>query len=286
MSTPEDPDEYRSRSRERWERAAEGWGLRRAMMEQATRPVSAWLVDAIAPQPGQAVLELAAGPGDTGLLVAELLRPGGRLVATDGAEPMVELIRARARELGLADIVEARRMEAEWIDLSAASVDAVLCRWGFMLFADPDSALRETRRVLKPGGRVALAAWDGPERNKWSSAIGAELVARGLAEPPEPGAPGQFAWSDRDAIAERLRDAGFFDVVVDTIPFVFAYDDADAWWDAQIDLSMTLRDTLLGLDPAARDELMEACQARMAEHVQPDGRLIVPASTHVALAEA
>ena len=51
-------------------------------------------------------------------------------------------------------------MEAEWIDLPTASVDGVLCRFGYMLLADPEAALRETRRVLKPGGRVALAVWD------------------------------------------------------------------------------------------------------------------------------
>ena len=89
-------------------------------------------------------------------MAAELLRPGGKLISTDGAEAMVAVARERAGELGLMDMVDARPMEAEWIDLDTASVDAVLCRWGYMLLADPETALRETRRVLRPDGRTIM----------------------------------------------------------------------------------------------------------------------------------
>jgi len=286
MAGMDDAEEFRATARDRWERGAEGWGAQRELLQRATLPVSAWLVDALAAQPGQTVLELACGPGDTGLLVAEQLRPGGKLIATDGAEAMVELVRARAEELGLSDVVDAKSMEAEWIDLSAATVDGVLCRWGYMLLADPGAALRETRRVLRPGGRVALAAWDGAARNEWSSAIGAELVSRGLMERPAKGAPGQFAWADADVITTELQNAGFTGIRVHTLAFEFTYEDPDAWWDSQIDLSLSLRDALTALDPAARDELMETAQARLAEQVQPDGRMVVSASTHVAVADA
>jgi SAM-dependent methyltransferase len=281
-----DADEYRYLSRERWAGVAEGWGAQRARMSDATEPVSRWLVDAVNLQPGQTVLELAAGPGELGLLAAERIRPGGKLIATDGAEPMVELIRARAAELGLEDVVEARVMEAEWLDQDAASVDAVLCRWGYMLLADPGASLRETRRVLKPGGRVSLAAWAGPERNQWSSAIGMELVGRGLMERPEPGSPGQFAWGDAAVIVRELEDAGFTGVEVDTVEFTFEYPDLDAWWDVQLDIAPTLGQTISGISPAERDELRDALDARLAPFVEDGGRVMLPAATHVAAADA
>ncbi len=279
----EDPTAYRQRTREAWERAAEGWGHQRDWWDRQTRPVSEWLVEALAPQPGQTLLELAGGPGDVGLLLAELVRPRGRVLITDGAEAMVAVARERAEARGLADVVEAQAMEAEWIDRDAASVDGVACRWGLMLLADPDAALREIRRVLRPGGALALAVWDAPEANPWSA--GRELAARGLME-VDPDAPGPFAWRDRAAIGERLADAGFADVVLDTVTFTLDYPDADAWWDTQIDMSPSLHQVLRDLDPAGRDELMEAAQAHVAAYARPDGVLAVPAAAHVARAEA
>ena len=75
------PDDYRAQSRKRWGRQAEGWESRRDELRTATMPVSAWLIDALDPQPGQTLLELAAGTGDTGLLAAELIEPGGTLIS-------------------------------------------------------------------------------------------------------------------------------------------------------------------------------------------------------------
>ncbi|MEZ5123450.1 MAG: methyltransferase domain-containing protein [Solirubrobacterales bacterium] len=281
----QDPDEFRATARERWERAAQGWGNQRGWWDRSTEPVSRWLIDAIDPQPGQTILELTAGPGDVGLRIAERIAPDGRVIATDGAEAMVEVLRERAQARGLADVVEAKSMEAEWIDLAAATVDAAVCRWGYMLLADPGAALRETRRVLRPGGRVALAAWDEPSANPWSSAVGRELADRGLIE-VDPEAPGQFFWRDQAVIAEALQDAGFTDVVVDTVRFTLTYPNPDAWWDVQIDMSPVLPTTLVAVDPAVRDEIMEAAQARLAEYAREDGSLDVPAAAHVARAEA
>jgi ubiquinone/menaquinone biosynthesis C-methylase UbiE len=282
----DDPEEFRADARDGWEEMARGWTEVADEWDRATRPVSEWIVEAIQPQPGQKVLELAAGPGDVGLLVAELLRPGGSAVLTDGAEAMVAAITARAEARGLGDVVEAKPMEAEWIDAQTASFDAVFARWGYMLLADPDTALRETRRVLRSGGVVALAAWAEPDANPWNSVIGAQLREMGLQAPSDPDEPGPFAWRDRDAIGERLGDAGFTDVVLDTVAFTFPFADLDAWWDRQIDLSRALNKALLAADPATRDEIMEGAQARLAPYVNADGTVEIPAATHVARAEA
>jgi ubiquinone/menaquinone biosynthesis C-methylase UbiE len=139
----------------RWDTMAAGWKATRANFQGAMEPVSQWLVEAIHPQPGHTVLELAAGLGDTGLLAAQLVAPGGSVLITDGSDNMVAAAREHAEEVGATN-VELRSMQAEWIDLPTASVDGVICRFGYMLLLDPEAALRETRRVLKPGGRVAL----------------------------------------------------------------------------------------------------------------------------------
>src|SRR4051794_14544885 len=282
-----DPEAFRAASRERWERSAAGWGAQQQQMSRQTEPVTRWLLDALDLEPGQTVLELACGPGDVGIAAAERLRPGGRLIATDGSQAMVELGVERVRAAGLEDVVEDKAMDAEWtFGLEAERVDRVVCRWGYMLMADPGTALRETRRVLRPGGRVALAAWAETERNPWIAAPYAEIQERGLVERPPPGTPGPMAWAQPGRIAQELEDAGFVEPHVAVVEFSFSYPSLDDWWDAQLDLSTSLRETVAQLDPAARDDLRDAIDARLQQHVGEDGGAVLPAATQVAVAEA
>jgi ubiquinone/menaquinone biosynthesis C-methylase UbiE len=280
-----DPEEFRRASLERWERSSVGWGAQRSVLQAAAQPVSTWLVEALEPQPGHRLLELAAGPGDTGLLAAELIAPGGTLLSTDAAEGMVEHARARAQELGI-DNAEFRTMDAEWIDLPTASQDGVLCRWGYMLLADPAAALRETRRVLRPGGRVALAAWAGPEANPWASVAGRELQRMGAMAPPDPAEPHMFAFADPAHIADLLEDTGFTEIQVQPLDLTFEYPDLDTWWDVQLDLSIGMHDAVAALTPAQRDDLRDAIDARLAEYVADDGSVRLPGRTNVAAASA
>ena len=231
------------------------------------------------------MLELAAGPGDTGFLAAELIAPGGVLISSDIAEEMVDQARARAAELGVSN-VEFRTIDAEWIDLGTAELDAVVARWGYMLVADPETALRETRRVLRPGGRVALAAWTDPQDNPWASTPPAELVAMGAIEAPDLDAPNMFALRDPQRIRGLLEDAGFTDIVVAQIDVVFRFPSLDDWWDTQLDISTSLARDVGALTPARRDDLRDAIDARLAEYVDADGRVALPGRTNVAAASA
>lgn len=264
---------------------AGAWGAHRGVLQAAAEPVSHWLVDAIAPQPGHRVLELAAGPGDTGFLAAELIVPGGTLICSDMVDEMLDQARARAAELGITN-VEFRTIDAEWIDLPTADVDAVIARFGYMLLADPAAALRETRRVLRPGGRVALAAWTDPEENPWASAPTVELVAMEAIEEPDLDVPNMFAFRDPARIRALLEDAGFTEIVVEQIPIVYRYPSLDDWWDTQLDISTSLAQNVGALTPAHRDHLRDAIDARLAPHVAADGSVALPGCTHVAAASA
>jgi SAM-dependent methyltransferase len=280
-----DPDEHRAESRERWENIAPGWESGGDLFQAATLPVAHWMVEHLEPQPGQTVLELAAGPGDTGFLAAELIQPGGKLISTDFAEPMLEVARQRAKEKGV-DNVEFRVVDAESIDVDTASIDAVLCRWGYMLMADPGAALQETRRVLRPGGRVALAAWAAPEHNQWAAVAPAVLVDRGIVPPPEPGGPSMFAFAPPGRIEELLRDAGFDDVVVEHVDLEMHYESLDGYFAVTLDCSRPLADALEQVDDAERDAILEAIGAGLAGFRQPDGSYRVPGRTLVAAAGA
>jgi len=283
---PFDQQQFRDQSHDAWEAAARGWREQAGWWDADTRPVSDWLVAALAPEPGARVLELAAGPGDVGLLLAERVRPGGHALLTDGAAAMVAAIEERAVARGLTDVVAARTMDAEAIDVETGTLDAVACRWGYMLLADPDAALRETRRVLRSGGRVALAAWDGPKANPWLSAAAFELRERGLVAAPDPAEPGPFAWRDRATIGARLQDAGFTDVVLDTVHFTYTHPDLDTWWARAIDLGSSLANAVAAADAETASAIRAGAEARIAPHVAADGTVTLPAATHVASAAA
>jgi ubiquinone/menaquinone biosynthesis C-methylase UbiE len=217
-----DRDEYRRTSLENWQTMASGWERRRADVEEATRPVTEWMVEALDPQPGQTVLELAAGPGDTGFTAAPALGDGGRLISSDFSSEMIDVARRRAAELDLGN-VEHRVVDAEAIPLGDDSVDGVLCRFGLMLMADPGRALAETRRVLRPGGRLVLAVWSTPERNPWISIAGRILAGLGLTPPQEPGAPGMFVLADHARLRAVVEEAGFVDVRVEDVPLTMEF---------------------------------------------------------------
>jgi SAM-dependent methyltransferase len=269
--------------RDRWARAAAGWEARADWFRDATMPVSAWLVDAIEPHPGQTVLDLAAGIGDTGFLAAELIEPGGQLITADLVPEMLSAAQRRAERLGIRN-VRFRQMDANVpLDQPAATLDAVLCRWGYMLFNDGEAALRETRRVLRQDGRVALAAWTKAEDNRWSSAAVEILVRRGLVEPDPPGTPGQFAWAREGEIAERLEAAGFVEFRVESVPFSFQYRDIDDWWQALVQTSTRVSDAAAQLDPPTRQAILDDLAAIAASEF-PD--LAIPARTWVAVATA
>jgi SAM-dependent methyltransferase len=273
---------YRQESRHRWATTAAGWERYADVFRRDTMPVTAWMLDHAQPQPGDTVLDLAAGIGDTGYLAAELVAPNGQLITSDFVPEMLSAAQRRAEALGVAN-VRFRQIDAEAIDQPAASLDVVLCRWGYMLMADGEAALRDTRRVLRPGGRLALAAWAEPEVNPWSVLLVEELIARGHAEPTPPG-PGQFAWAPEGVVAENLEVAGFVDYEVAAVDFAMRYPSARGWWDEQTAMSMRLRDAAAGMGRDEIDEVVAALEQRAAPWTQDDGSLALPARTWVAAA--
>jgi SAM-dependent methyltransferase len=280
-----DANAHRDASLQGWEEAASGWVRSQDLLREFGAPVSHWLIDAIVPQPGQRVLELAAGLGETGLLAAELVAPIGGAIISDQAEAMLAGARERAAALGLSN-VEFQVLNAEWIDLPVASVDAVLCRWGYMLMADPAVALVESRRVLRAGGRVALAVWDALEHNPWAALPARELLERGLSTPPPGGTPGPFALGSAERTRELLEGAGFGEARVEALELRRRHTSFEELWDTMLDLSRAFHDAVLGRPEAEIAEIQASLAARFAPYTAADGRLEIPARTLVASATA
>jgi ubiquinone/menaquinone biosynthesis C-methylase UbiE len=270
---------------ERWDRGAAGWSRQADAIQEFGMRVSVWMVEQLDLQPGQRVLELAAGPGDTGFLAAELVRPGGSLIASDGSDAMLGVARGRARDLGVTN-VEFKHIELEWIDLPTASVDAVLCRWGLMLTADPASALQECRRVLRPGGKIALAVWDVPERNPWATIPTRALLELGLVEQPDPTAPGMFALADSERLRELLEDAGFVEVVVEPVALEREEASVASYLEETLDLSRPFADVKQRLSPEQWAEVVARVEALSEPFGARESDLRFPASSLAASASA
>jgi ubiquinone/menaquinone biosynthesis C-methylase UbiE len=213
-----------------WSAVTQAWEAYRDRLFENARSVSEWLVDQVDPQPGQTVLELTAGPGETGFLAAARLGPGGRLISSDFVPAMVDAARRGAAQRGL-DNVECRILDAQQIDLPDGSVDGVLSRFGLMLVPDQERAMSEIRRVLRPGGRCAYATWGPPERNPWIFQLVMALLQNGHAPPGDPFAPGGvFSLATPERTQELATAAGLADVTVDQLTGVMRFESADDYW--------------------------------------------------------
>jgi SAM-dependent methyltransferase len=281
-----DAEAYRAQSLSGWEEASAGWIRNRELIRKSAEEVSQAMIEAVAPQPGERVLELAAGLGETGLLAAELVAPVGSVVISDQAEGMVQGARDRAEELGVTG-VEFKVLNAEWIDLPLASVDIVLCRYGFMLMADPGAALAEARRVLRPGGRLGLAVWDAVQANPWAGVPAAVLAEHGLTGGPgaTPG-PGPFSLGDETQLRELIGDAGFTEIDIRAVEIMRRHASFEGFWELTLDLSRSFHDAVMSQPEAAIADIKAELEARLAPFAEPGGGVAVPSRTLVARAEA
>jgi ubiquinone/menaquinone biosynthesis C-methylase UbiE len=268
-------DDYREASRAAWEMVAPGWVGRADQMFEWGRDVTERMLKALDARPGETILELAAGAGDTGFLVARRVEPGGRVISTDFAPAMVDSARRRAAVLGL-DNVEFLVVDAERLDLESDSVDGILCRWGYMLMADPAAAFRESRRVLRPEGRLVFSVWGEPARNPWASLVGRLLVEAGHVPPPEPTTPGIFALANPEQIGQLVTGAGFERHEVEEVEAPIRFQNFSDYWDWVLQAAGGLSITISRLSDAERGALRASVERAVVDFAEPDGALFFP----------
>jgi SAM-dependent methyltransferase len=265
-----------------WAAVAPSWGEHADYVDARGARVTDELLKRALPRPGARVLELACGPGGVGIAAAELVGSGGEVVLSDVAPEMTAIAARRAAALGLGNM-SARALDLEDIDEPDESYDVVLCREGLMFATDPARAAREIRRILKPGGRVALAVWGPRERNPWLGLVFDAVSAQTGAPVPPPGVPGPFSLGAAGLVESLLTDAGLADVLVTELPTPLRADSFDEWWSRTSALAGPLGKIVASLPDSARQALSAHLRTAVDPYVTPAG-VEIPGVTLVASA--
>lgn len=202
--------------RECWNSAvAAKWVRHQAVMDGLLAEVTERLMAAAAPRPGHSVLDVGCGAGTVTLEAARRVGPEGRVLGLDLSAPLLERARERLRDEGL-ERVALLEADAQTAPLEPAGFDLVVSRFGVMFFADPVAAFGNLRAALRPGGRIAFAAWAELDANPWFAVPRRAAVDRlGEPAPAAPRSPGPFAFAEAPYVMEILTSAGFADVLVE-----------------------------------------------------------------------
>jgi ubiquinone/menaquinone biosynthesis C-methylase UbiE len=253
-----------------WSAVAAGWGLHADFVETRGVEVTQVLLDRMHPQPGERVLELACGAGGVGIAAARRVAPGGEVVLSDFVPEMTAIAAGRAAEAGLANVTT-RVLDLEQIEEPDGSYDVVVCREGLMFATDPAAAAGEIRRVLRPGGRVALAVWGPRARNPWLGLV-FDAVSEQTGSPvPPPGVPEPFSLGDVELLGALLRDAGLREVRVTELPTPLRARSFDEWWSRTSALAGPLAKVLAALPEGALQALRTRLQEAVAPYETPAG---------------
>lgn len=268
-NTLEQPD-VRAHLRGMWAAVAPAWGEHAEYTDGGRAVVAKRMLALAAPRPGERVLELACGAGGVGLAAAELVAPGGEVVLSDVVEEMTTIAAARAaaREL---DNVTTAVLDLEDIDQQDGTYDVVLCREGLMFAPDPVRAAAEIHRVLRPGGRVALAVWGPRASNPWLGVL-LDAVSEQLGAPvPPPGVPGPFSLDDPGRLTEILSQGGLTDVAVSELPVPLRLGSVDEWWTKTSALAGPVTRILSALSSDAMQAIADRARDAAHAYETPDG---------------
>ena len=263
-------DEHRRRLHGMWAAVTPSWGLHADYVDARGEAVTRELLAAAAIRSGDRVLELACGPGGAGLAAAPLVGLGGAVVVSDDVPEMTAIAAARAAAAGLRNVT-ARPLDLEEIAEPDGAYDVVLCREGLMFASDPARAAREIARVLRPGGRVAIAVWGPRVDNPWLGVVfGAVSAQMGVPMPP-PGMPGPFALEDAGRLRGLLVDAGLADVAVRELAVPLVAPSFEDWWTRTSSLAGPLSAVLAGLPAEATADLAARVRAAVTPYETEDG---------------
>jgi SAM-dependent methyltransferase len=262
--------------------AGETWVAMQDRLDGVIEPLGARAIAALAPAPGERVIDVGCGCGQTSLALAAAVGPTGAMLGADVSRPMLAVARRRAADLPQASFIEA---DAQTHAFAPGGFDAVFSRFGVMFFADPTAAFANLRRALRSGGRLAFVCWRAFAENAWMLTPMAAALQH-LPEPPpppDPLAPGPFAFADAERLRGILAGAGF--AQIDIAPDDQAIGSPDIDQALEITLKVGPLGSLLREQPDKAPLVIDAVRASLEPYVRPQG-VRLPSATWIVQARA
>ncbi len=252
------------------EGAGPTWAELQEPLDRQLAPLGHAAMDALAPKPGEKILDIGCGSGETSLELAAMVAPGGAVVGADISHTLLQVAQRRAADITGVEFLEA---DVQTHAFAPASFDGVFSRFGVMFFEDPLAAFLNVRRALKTGGRLSFVCWRTPAENPIMTlpmaAAMAKLPSAAPSTPPAAGAPGPFAFADPERVRGILGAAGFSDVVL--TPTNMKVGGGDLETVLALSLKVGPLGALLREHPEHRDSAIDAVRDALAAHEGPDG---------------
>jgi ubiquinone/menaquinone biosynthesis C-methylase UbiE len=241
-------EQIREQQKQVWNKVSSGWKKWDEFIMEFLRPMGEAIIERLEIKEDDIVLDVAAGTGEPGLTIAAIAKKG-KVTGTDLAADMLRIAEENALAKGLKNY-STKASDVCELPFDDNTFTKISCRMGFMFFPDMQKAANELYRVLRPGGRIAIAVWSGPDKNIWYTAMSGVMGKYVETPPAAADAPGMFRCSEPGVMTNIFERAGFKNVgaqeIIGSVDFV----DADTYWRNRTELSETLVATLAKLDEA------------------------------------
>lgn len=253
-----------------WSENAAAWREYSATIRTMFAPLTAAMIDEAGISAGQSVLDVAGGPGEPSLTIAETVGSTGSVTYTDAVAGMVVAAEEEGKRRGLRNI-QFQQALADELPFADNSFDASVCRLGVMFFPDVAAGLREMLRVVKPRGVICLAVWGAAERNPFTNVV-TKVMSRHVEMPAaEPDAPGAFRFAEKGKLAGLLEEAGATRVRERELNFhIEAPLSTEGYWQLRAATSGTLREKLAKLPPDLVQKIRSEVQDAAREYFPHD----------------
>jgi ubiquinone/menaquinone biosynthesis C-methylase UbiE len=275
-------EQIRDVQKKTWNQSSPGWKKWDELTMDFLKPVGDEIIRMLKPQGNDYVLDIAAGTGEPGLTIATMLK-GGKVMITDLAEGMLEVARENAAQRGIKNI-ETEVCDVSELPFKDNTFDAISCRMGFMFFPDMLLAAKEMVRVLKPGGRIAAAVWNGPDKNLWFTTAMSSVNKNMTLPQPPPGAPGMFRCAAEGLMTDLFSKAGLKNISQKDVAGKLNCKTAGVYWSFASEVVGPVVNALSTADDTLREKIKSEVY-KIINDKYPEGKVAIDLSAKVAYGE-